>query len=124
MLEWSWPAWLLSVAAVAASGMVAALEGHWNRGRGLDVGFGAHGMWGAFPSYLTERFPSEVRGAGAGFCYHAGALVGSFTSFAIGHLVDAGWTLSHAMTLSIALSGVAVSLLIWLGPETRGRRFQ
>src|SRR6185295_15329759 len=24
------------------------------------VGFGAHGMWGAFPSYLTERFPSEV----------------------------------------------------------------
>jgi MFS family permease len=88
------------------------------------VGFGAHGMWGAFPSYLTERFPSDVRGAGAGFCYHAGALVGSFTSFAIGRLVDSGWTLPHAMTVSIALSGVAVSLLIWLGPETRGRRFQ
>ena len=55
-------------------------------------------MWGAFPSYITERFPSDVRGAGAGFCYHAGALVGSFTSYAIGHLVDAGWTLSTAMT--------------------------
>jgi SHS family lactate transporter-like MFS transporter len=87
------------------------------------VGFGAHGMWGAFPSYITERFPSDVRGAGAGFCYHAGALVGSFTSFAIGHLVDSGWTLSSAMTMSIALSGLAVSLLIWLGPETRGRTF-
>ena len=60
----------------------------------LLVGFGAHGMWGAFPSYITERFPSEVRGAGAGFCYHAGALVGSFTSYAIGHLVDTGWTLA------------------------------
>jgi MFS family permease len=88
------------------------------------VGFGAHGMWGAFPSYITERFPSDVRGAGAGFCYHAGALVGSFTSFGIGHLVDTGWTLPAAMTVSIAVSGLAVSSMIWLGPETRGRRFQ
>ncbi len=88
------------------------------------VGFGAHGMWGAFPSYLTERFPSEVRGAGAGFCYHAGALVGSFTSYAIGHLVDTGWTLASAMTSAIAVSGLAVALMIWLGPETRDRRFQ
>lgn len=89
----------------------------------LLVGFGAHGMWGAFPSYITERYPSDVRGAGAGFCYHAGALVGSFTSYAIGHLVDRGWTLPSAMTLSIALSGLAVSLMIWLGPETRNRQF-
>ena len=87
------------------------------------VGFGAHGMWGAFPSYITERFPSDVRGAGAGFCYHAGALVGSFTSYAIGRLVDTGWTLSAAMTIAIAVSGLAVSVMIWLGPETRDRRF-
>jgi SHS family lactate transporter-like MFS transporter len=90
----------------------------------LLVGFGAHGMWGAFPSYLTERFPSEVRGAGAGFCYHAGALAGSFTSYAIGHLVDTGWTLPSAMTAAIAVSGLAVALMIWLGPETRDRRLQ
>jgi MFS transporter, SHS family, lactate transporter len=88
------------------------------------VGFGAHGMWGAFPSYITERFPSDVRGAGAGFCYHAGALVGSFTSYAIGHLVDTGWTLAGAMTAAIAVSGLAVAVMIWLGPETRDRRFQ
>ena len=93
-------------------------------GGALLVGFGAHGMWGAFPSYITERFPSEVRGAGAGFCYHAGALVGSFTSYGIGHLVDSGWTLPAAMTTAIAVSGVAVALMIWAGPETRDRRFQ
>ena len=87
------------------------------------VGFGAHGMWGAFPSYITERFPSDVRGAGAGFCYHAGALGGSLTSFGIGHLVDSGWSLSGAMTTSIAAAGLVVSILIWLGPETRGRKF-
>jgi MFS family permease len=90
----------------------------------LLVGFGAHGMWGAFPSYITERFPTEVRGAGAGFCYHAGALVGSFTSYGIGHMVDTGWTLSSAMTVAIAVSGLAVALIIWLGPETRDRGFQ
>jgi SHS family lactate transporter-like MFS transporter len=89
----------------------------------LLVGFGAHGMWGAFPSYITERFPSEVRGAGAGFCYHAGALAGSFTSYGIGHLVDSGWTLPSAMTAAIAVSGVAVASMMWLGPETRDRRF-
>jgi len=87
------------------------------------VGFGAHGMWGAFPSYITERFPSDVRGAGAGFCYHAGALGGSLTSFGIGYLVDSGWSLPAAMTTSIVASGLVVSMLIWLGPETRGRRF-
>ena len=85
------------------------------------VGLGAHGMWGAFPSYLTERFPAEVRGAGAGFCYHAGALVGSFTSSAIGYLRDTGIPLPNAMAMSIAASGLAVAVLIWLGPETRGR---
>jgi SHS family lactate transporter-like MFS transporter len=90
----------------------------------LLVGFGAPGMWGAFPSYITERFPSEVRGAGAGFCYHAGALVGSFTSYAIGHLVDTGWTLPDAMTAAIAASGLAVAVIIWMGPETRDRSFQ
>jgi SHS family lactate transporter-like MFS transporter len=85
------------------------------------VGLGAHGMWGAFPSYLTERFPAEVRGAGAGFCYHAGALVGSFTSSAIGYLRDTGIPLPNAMAMAIAASGMAVAVLIWLGPETRGR---
>ena len=90
----------------------------------LLVGLGAHGMWGAFPSYITERFPDSVRGAGAGFCYHAGALIGSFTSFAIGWMLDQGWALPGAMTGWIATSGLAVAALIWLGPETRGRHFR
>jgi MFS family permease len=90
----------------------------------LLVGFCAHGMWGAFPSYMTERFPGDVRGAGAGFCYHAGALAGSFTSYAIGHMLDTGWTLPNAMTVSIALSGLVVAIVILFGPETRGVRFR
>jgi MFS family permease len=87
----------------------------------LLVGLGAHGMWGAFPSYLSERFPSEVRGAGAGFCYHAGSLVGSVTPSVIGYMTVRGMPLATAMTLAIAVSGLALAVVIWLGPETRDR---
>ena len=87
----------------------------------LLVGFGANGMWGAFPSYLSERFPAAVRGAGAGFCYHAGSLAGSITPSAIGYLRDRGMALPNAMTLAIAVSGLALAIVIWMGPETRGR---
>jgi MFS transporter, SHS family, lactate transporter len=89
----------------------------------LLAGFGAHGMWGAFPSYITERFPSEVRGAGAGFCYHAGALAGSVTSTVIGAMQVRGIALDSAMAIAITISGLAVAVLIWLGPETRGVSF-
>ena len=87
----------------------------------LLVGFGANGMWGAFPSYLSERFPSVVRGAGAGFCYHAGSLAGSVAPPLIGYMRDSGMALPTAMTLAIAVSGLAIAIVIWLGPETRGR---
>jgi hypothetical protein len=47
--------------------------------------------------------------------------VGSFTSFAIGSIRDSGIALPNAMAMAIAASGLAVAVLIWLGPETRGR---
>lgn len=40
-------AWGVSVAAVAASGLVALAEGNWRKRPGLDIGFSQHGgMWG------------------------------------------------------------------------------
>jgi hypothetical protein len=46
-VEWSLPAWLVSVAAVGVSGTVAWLEGNWTRRPGLAIGFSNHGgMWG------------------------------------------------------------------------------
>ncbi len=87
----------------------------------LLVGFGVTGMWGAFPSYLSERFPAAVRGAGAGFCYHVGSLIGSFTPSVIGHMKDGGMPLPIAMTLAIGVSGLGLAVVIWLGPETRDR---
>lgn len=85
--------------------------------------FGA-GMWGVVPTYLSERFPTAVRGVGTGFAFHAGAAVGALTPFVVGALQDRGWVLPHAMAVCIAASLAIVVAMMWSGPETRGREFQ
>ena len=87
------------------------------------MGASGLGIWGIVPSYLTERFPTSVRGVGAGFAYHSGAAVGSLTPAVIGTLQDRGMVLPNAMAACIAISGSLSAAMIWLGPETRGRSF-
>ena len=89
----------------------------------LAMGFFGAGNFGIVPGYLTERFPTIVRGAGAGFAYHFGAGIGSFTPALVGALQDRGLTLPVAMSACIAISGVTLIALIWVGPETRGTEF-
>lgn len=89
----------------------------------LFMGFLGAGMWGVVPTYLTERFPTAVRGVGAGFAYHAGAALGALTPFVVGALQDAGWELPQAMAVCIVSSLAIVIVMLWSGPETRGRRF-
>jgi len=81
------------------------------------------GVWGMVPSYLTERFPTAVRGVGPGLSYHVGAAIGAMTPLILGQLQDGGMSVVHAMQICIAVSGVLVGIMIWMGPETRGRQF-
>jgi MFS transporter, SHS family, lactate transporter len=87
------------------------------------MGFFAAGAWGMVPSYLNERFPTATRAVGAGFAYHVGAAIGSFTPTIIGYFQDRGMELATAMALCIAVAGVLVIAVLWMGPETRGRVF-
>ncbi|HEX7138707.1 MAG TPA: MFS transporter [Vicinamibacterales bacterium] len=89
----------------------------------LAMGFFGAGNFGIVPGYLTERFPTSVRGAGAGFAYHLGAGVGSFTPTLVGMLQDRGLALPTAMSACIAISGLLLTALILMGPETRGTVF-
>jgi SHS family lactate transporter-like MFS transporter len=84
------------------------------------MGFFAAGAWGMVPGYLSERFPTEARGVGTGFAYHAGVGLGSYAPYLIGRLQDGGMDLATAMSYCIVTAGVAVIVLLWLGPETRG----
>src|SRR5262245_3931173 len=90
----------------------------------LAMGFFGAGNFGVVPGYLTERFPTIVRAAGAGFAYHVGAGLGSSTPFIVGMMQDRGYALSTAMAACIAGSGALVILMRWLGPETRGTHFR
>ena len=68
----------------------------------LAIGLFGAGDWGIVPGYLTERFPTAARAVGAGFAYHVGAGLGSFTPTLIGMLQDRGIALPHAMAACIA----------------------
>ena len=89
----------------------------------LLMGATGTSIWGMAPAYLTERFPTAVRGVGPGLSYHVGAALGSTTPLVLGALQDAGLSLPRAMALCIATSGLLVATMIWIGPETRGRHF-
>jgi MFS transporter, SHS family, lactate transporter len=82
--------------------------------------FAGGGMFGQIPSYLTERFPTEIRATATGFCYHIGAIFGGLvppilTFFAI------SWNLGFAIPMLIGtLFGLANFILsIAVGPETK-----
>jgi MFS transporter, SHS family, lactate transporter len=87
------------------------------------MGMGGTGMWAVIPSYLTERFPTAARAAGAGFAYHVGAAIGSATPTIIGSLRDHGMLLNVAMAYMIGFANTAAIVLMWLGPETKGIQF-
>lgn len=88
------------------------------------IGFLASGAWGIVPGYLSERFPTEVRGVGTGLAYHVGVGIGSYAPYLIGALQDGGTDLRTAMLLCILSAGTAVLVLLWVGPETRGRSLE
>jgi SHS family lactate transporter-like MFS transporter len=100
----------------AASGVLLALGA-------FLMGFFGAGNFGIVPGYLTERFPTVARAVGAGFAYHVGAGLGSFTPTLVGMLQDRGFALPSAMAACIAGSGAMIIVMLWLGPETRGRTF-
>jgi len=80
------------------------------------------GIWGMAPAYVTERYPTEARGVGPGFCYHAAAAIGAIMPILIGWMNDRGTPLATAMAVPIAIALSCSAAFIWLGPETRGRQ--
>jgi MFS transporter, SHS family, lactate transporter len=79
-------------------------------------------IYGQNPSYLSERFPTEVRATASGFCYHQGAIWAGFTGPVLA-LLAAGQPLGFAMPMLISTSGAALVFILALliGPETKGK---
>jgi MFS transporter, SHS family, lactate transporter len=82
----------------------------------------AIGMTCQNPSYLSERFPTEVRATASGFCYHQGAIFGGLVGPILAYLA-AVWQTGFAipMLVGTVLGAVSFILATMLGPETKGK---
>src|SRR5262249_56697554 len=79
---------------------------------GFPLGFFSVAYYSAVLPFLSELYPTNVRGSGVGFCYNAGRAVGAVFPFLVG-AVSAVMPLSDAISLFSALS---YRLLLVLGP--------
>ena len=81
-------------------------------------------IYGQNPSYLTERFPTEVRATAAGFVYHQGAIWGGLVAPVISYYaVERGMGFAMPMMIATMVSLVVVVISILLSPETKGKQF-
>lgn len=81
-------------------------------------------IYGQNPSYLTERFPTEVRATAAGFVYHQGAIWGGLVAPIISYYaVERGMGFAMPMMIATIASLVVVVISILLSPETKGKQF-
>jgi SHS family lactate transporter-like MFS transporter len=74
------------------------------------------------PSYMTERFPTEVRATAAAFCYHLGTIFGGIVPPLITYFaVDYNLGFSIPMLIGCVIGAASWCIALYLGPETRGK---
>lgn len=85
-------------------------------------GFFAGAIYGQNPSYLCERFPTEVRATASGFVYHQGAIFGGFMAPVLSYFANERH-MGYAMPMMVSTMFflVLVILFVLMGPETRGK---
>ena len=64
------------------------------------IGIPVFGVFGAFPFYLPELFPTRLRASGSGFCYNIGRVIAAVGPFIVG---------------SAAARGTAVQTIFYVG---------
>jgi MFS family permease len=87
---------------------------------GFPLGFFASGYFSGVGAFLTELYPTRLRGSGQGFCYNFGRGIGALFPFLVGALSN-----STSLGNAIAIFAVAAYGVFFLAafalPETRGR---
>jgi MFS family permease len=73
--------------------------------------------------FMTELFPTEVRGTAQGFCYNAGRGIGALFPALVGFLSQA-LSLAGAIAVFAASAFGLMIVMLLLLPETRGRSLE
>jgi len=79
-------------------------------------------IYGQNPSYLCERFPTEVRATASGFVYHQGAIWGGLIAPVLSYFANEQH-MGYALPMMVSTMGFSVLVVIFvlLGPETKGK---
>ncbi|MCP1573762.1 MFS family permease [Herbaspirillum rubrisubalbicans] len=95
----------------------------WMLALGFVLGFFLSGIFAGMGAYLSELFPSDVRGSGQGFCYNVGRALGAICPALVGYL---GNSLPLGQTIGwVAAACYALVILACLAlPETRGKELE
>jgi len=87
---------------------------------GFPLGFFLSGNFSGFGAYLTELFPSRIRGSGQGFVYNFGRGLGAFAPPLVGYMsvnMPLGNAIGIVTVAAFSVALIAVTVL----PETRGK---
>jgi MFS family permease len=90
---------------------------------GFPLGFFASGIFSGMGAFLTELFPTRMRGSGQGFAYNFGRGVGALFPALVGYLSQT-MPLGRAIGLFAVAAYAVVVVAALLLPETRGRELR
>jgi MFS family permease len=90
---------------------------------GFPLGFFASGIFSGMGAFLTELFPTRIRGSGQGFCYNSGRALAALFPLLIG-LLSQHVPLGAAIGTFAAVSYGVVVLAALSLPETRGKELE
>ena len=94
----------------------------WIIGGSILQGLFGGSIYGQNPSYLSERFPTEVRATASGFVYHQGAIWGGLVAPVLTYFaIEMNMGFAMPMLISTNLFLVVVIISVLLGPETKGK---
>jgi MFS family permease len=87
---------------------------------GFPLGFFLSGIFSGMGAFLSELFPTEIRGSGQGFCYNFGRAIGSLFPALVGYF-SKGIPLGEAIGILAGSAYLIVVVAALLLPETRGK---
>ncbi|MEH2481335.1 MFS family permease [Nitrobacteraceae bacterium AZCC 2146] len=87
---------------------------------GFPLGFFASGYFSGMGAFLTELYPTRLRGSGQGFCYNFGRGIGALFPFLVGAL-STSTSLGNAIAIFAVLAYGLFFIAAFALPETRGR---
>jgi MFS family permease len=87
---------------------------------GFPLGFFVSGNFSGVGAFLTELYPSRMRGSGQGFSYNFGRAVGALFPTLVG-FVSAKMNLSTAIGIFSGIAFLVVIFAVSMLPETRGK---